>query len=82
VFLSDHEDALKSAISELLPTVPQLLCIWHINKNVLTQAQKVWRDADGTTKDEKEAIKEKRKQFMARWDQVVYAKIEQEFNNK
>jgi hypothetical protein len=39
VFISDQEDALKSAIQTLLPSVPQLLCIWHINKNVLTKAQ-------------------------------------------
>jgi hypothetical protein len=34
VLLSDNEDALKSACSELWPGVHQLLCLWHINKNV------------------------------------------------
>ena len=70
VFISDQEDALKSAVRELLPTVPQLLCIWHINKNVQTKAQQIWRDADGVTREEKQEIKEKRSQFMTRWNQV------------
>jgi len=39
VFISDHENALKSAASRLLPHVPQLLCVWHINMNVQTKAQ-------------------------------------------
>ena len=82
VFLSDHEDALKSAVSQLLPDVPQLLCVWHINKNVLTKAQREWRDADGKTKEEKEAIANQRSEFMGRWAQIVYSKTEAEFESK
>jgi MULE transposase domain len=70
VFISDQEEALKSAVRELLPAVPQLLCVWHINKNVLTKAQHVWRNADGETVEEKQAITEKRTQFMAAWNKV------------
>jgi hypothetical protein len=29
----------------LFPGVPQLLCVWHIKKNVQTKAQQAWRDA-------------------------------------
>jgi hypothetical protein len=61
VFISDQEDSLKSAVRELLPTNPQLLCMWHINKNALKNAQVAWRDVDGVTKEEKEAIKERKK---------------------
>ena len=82
VFISDQEDALKSAACELLPSIPQLLCVWHINRNVQTKAQQVWRDADGTTKEEKEKIIEKRSQFMTCWNQVVQARNEIEFNSK
>ena len=70
VFISDQEDALKQAAHTLLPEVPQLLCVWHINKNVQTRAQQTWRDADGITKEEKQEITEKRNQFMERWTQV------------
>lgn len=70
VFISDQEGALKSAVHTLLPGVPQLLCVWHINKNVQTKAQQTWRDADGGTKEEKQEIAEKRDGFMKRWTQV------------
>lgn len=70
VFISDQDEALKSAVKELLPTVPQLLCVWHINKNVQTKAQHVWRDADATNKFEKTVISEKRAKFLAEWNQV------------
>ena len=75
MFISDQEEALKSTVRELLPSIPQLLCMWHINKNVLTKAQKVWRDTNGITQEEKEEIKEKRKQFMTCWNQVSYTRL-------
>ena len=34
VILTDDEDALKRALSTIYPDVPQLLCLWHVNKNV------------------------------------------------
>ena len=70
VFISDQEEALKMSARALLPGVPQLLCVWHINKNVQTKAQQIWRDADGTTKEEKQRIAEQRASFMKRWAQV------------
>lgn len=39
VFISDQENALKSAVYKLLPSIPQLLCVWHINRNVQTKVQ-------------------------------------------
>jgi hypothetical protein len=84
VFISDQEEALKSATRRLLPSVPQPLCLWHINNNVrlLTRAEHVWRDANGKTPEEKEDIKQKRTKFMARWDQVAYAKAPIAFYDK
>jgi hypothetical protein len=72
VFISDQENALKSAAKAVFPDVPQLLCVWHINKNVQTKAQQVWRDANGATAQEKKEIAQKRTQFMARWNQVRF----------
>jgi hypothetical protein len=79
VFISDHELALKHAARNLFPGVPQLLCVWHINMNVQTKAQVVWRDANGKTREEKQEIAKTRAQFMKRWKLVVYAKTAQEF---
>jgi hypothetical protein len=70
VLITDQEDALKNAARRLMPSVPQLLCVWHMNRNVQTKAQLVWRDANGKTKEEKEKIAQKRSQFMTRWSQV------------
>ena len=53
VFISDQEEALKTSARSLLPGVPQLLCVWHINKNVQTKAQQTWRDADSAIKEAK-----------------------------
>lgn len=82
IFLSDQEDALKSAVQTLLPSVPQLLCVWHINQNVLTKAQLAWRNADAKTPEEREIFAQKREEFMGRWKQLVYVKTEPEFNIK
>jgi hypothetical protein len=82
VFLSDHEDALKLAVTELLPRVPQLLCVWHINKNVQTKVQLEWRTSDAKTKEEKEVMEAQRSAFMSRWAQIVYSKTEAEFEAK
>lgn len=60
VFISDQEEALKASARSLLHGVPQLLCVWHINKNVQKKAQQTWRDADGATKEGKQKIAEQR----------------------
>jgi len=52
VFLTDDDTSLKNALSAFYPSTPQLLCIWHINKNVETKVNKVWRV--NTMSDEEE----------------------------
>ena len=37
VFVTDCELALMSAIASIFPNAANLLCIWHINKNILAQ---------------------------------------------
>jgi len=69
VFLTDDEVALKNALSAVFPTVPQLLCLWHVNKRVQTKVQTLWR-VNNVSEEENKANKEKRKAFMARWEKV------------
>jgi phosphomannomutase len=38
VILTDNESQLKKALSRQLPEIPQLLCVWHVNKNVQAEA--------------------------------------------
>jgi hypothetical protein len=44
VVITDNETALKNSLSNLLLGIPQLLCYWHVQKNVLTRIQTVWKD--------------------------------------
>ncbi|KIV98474.1 uncharacterized protein PV09_09719 [Verruconis gallopava] len=39
VFVTDRDLALLRALASTFPSVPTLLCYWHVNKNVLTRAQ-------------------------------------------
>ncbi len=44
-FLSDNEQALRSASGSIWLDLPKLLCLWHINKNVQYHFQKHIRQA-------------------------------------
>ena len=33
--LTDEEWALKNALARVFPGIPQLLCVWHVDKNTL-----------------------------------------------
>jgi MULE transposase domain/FAR1 DNA-binding domain len=59
-FLTDDETALKTALSSIFPGVPQLLCLWHVNQNLKTKAQKLWKV--NTTSDEENKANEKKRQ--------------------
>jgi len=70
VFLTDDDTSLKNALSEIYAGIPQLLCIWHVNKNVETKVNKCWR-INTTSDEENAANKQKRQDFMANWQQVI-----------
>ena len=52
VVLTDREDLLIAGLQEVMPRIHHMLCIWHINKNVLgatkyfptSEAVKAWMD--------------------------------------
>jgi hypothetical protein len=69
--LTDDERSLKKAFALHFPHVPQLLCVWHVNKNLLVKAQKTWRvdSRDDELNKENEKL---RKEFMSRWSQASY----------
>jgi len=69
VFLTDDDTSLKNALSAFYPSTPQLLCIWHINKNVETKVNKVWR-VNTMSDEDNAANKEKRLDFLAKWQQA------------
>jgi hypothetical protein len=69
VILTDDEKALKKAATLVFPTVPQLLCLWHVEKNVLTKIQKLWR-VNGVDEQVAKVNEEKKKEFMGSWKQA------------
>jgi MULE transposase domain/FAR1 DNA-binding domain len=70
-FLTDDEKCLKNALTTHFPAVPQLLCLWHVNMNVLTKANNLWR-VNNVSEEENKENQEKRKEFMASWKQASY----------
>jgi hypothetical protein len=79
-FVTDHDTALKAALTALYPDVVQRRCIWHINQNVLTAAHKAYdlKKANGDEAKMKELDKG-RNDFMARWHELVSRPTETKF---
>ena len=65
--ITDKEQALKNALRRYFPSVPQLLCRWHVAKNVLTHVQDNWVVRADQSDEEKEKAQEHRNNFMERW---------------
>jgi MULE transposase domain len=42
IFMTDQEVALKNALRRVFPRSVQLLCSWHVQKNVLLHSQRKW----------------------------------------
>ncbi|KAG5551462.1 hypothetical protein RHGRI_009772 [Rhododendron griersonianum] len=67
VIVSDRELALMNAIKVVFPTTTNLLCVWHIEKNILTNCKpRFARQEDWTT-------------FLSIWNQVISSQNEELF---
>lgn len=69
VYITDSESGLIPAIPHVFPQKKHLLCLWHINKNVLINCRPWFEGED-----------EKWKEFLAAWKTVLYAKTEEAFD--
>jgi hypothetical protein len=54
VILTDNSSALKKALDSVFPEVPQLLCEFHINKNVESRLSKTFDSKEEMVVDEKD----------------------------
>jgi hypothetical protein len=70
VIITDNDSGLKSACRDVFPITSQLLCVWHVQKNVLTKAKEIWRESEAEDKDQLQEVKELREDFMAAWNLV------------
>jgi hypothetical protein len=69
VIVTDRELALMSAIRKQFPEARNLLCAWHINKNILTHLRKQFATMELWTS------------FMDDWNQLVHSMNEAEFTD-
>ncbi len=81
VWLTDRQLALKNAAHKVYPGCKQLLCVWHVNKNVLTKVQATWVMPYLPSDEEIQEIMNCRNLFMDRWRGLVRTKIVDEFNS-
>jgi hypothetical protein len=79
VILTDRQLALMNAISSstCFPKATLLLCIWHINKAVLSNCMPAF--AKG--KDHTEGMEEW-KEFYHLWQEIAYSKSEETYNKR
>ena len=72
VFVTDRELALMNTITSVFPNAANLLCIWHINKNILVQTRKVFTsDSDDDWNS-----------FMRLWVALSDSKTEAEYKQR
>ncbi|KAJ3705596.1 hypothetical protein LUZ61_009301 [Rhynchospora tenuis] len=67
VVITDRELALINAIQDVFPSTTNILCIWHINKNILAKCKMYFQ-----TKEDWET-------FSSDWQKVVYSSTEGEY---
>jgi hypothetical protein len=77
VIVTDGDHGLKGACREVFPDVPQRLCLWNVNQNVLAKVKTTWKEnaLGGLTTGQVEAQRQARDTFMDRWDKVSCSSI-------
>jgi hypothetical protein len=72
-FITDNDKALRKALSQVFEGIPRLLCIWHIQQNVLYRIKRTWRLADyDEGSEDYTKMKEKHEQCMKDWNKARY----------
>jgi hypothetical protein len=71
-----------NAIEEVFPDVPALLCLWHVNKNVLTRARSLMPKVKDTERSTRSCTVTKDSdlcsEFMGLWYSVVGSQTDRE----
>ena len=69
VFVTDRDMGLIRTISDVFPSSAHLLCIWHVNKNVLAHCKSAFSTSETWEK------------FYAEWHTVIQATTIETYNN-
>ncbi len=70
VIVTDRDLALMNGIKEVFPEAHNILCMWHIDKNILTNCKKYFPSEESWTT------------FMREWKAFVWSRTEEEANGK
>lgn len=70
VIIIDADPSIIRAISHKFPLTAHLLCLWHLNKNVLSHCKKLFEDEESLT------------EFYKTWNKILYAHKEKEFHER
>ncbi|XP_021839271.2 protein FAR1-RELATED SEQUENCE 5-like [Spinacia oleracea] len=67
VIVTDRELALINAINIVFPETTHLLCVWHIQKNIVVKCKGYFKETEDWDV------------FMSMWNAMVYAETEEQF---
>lgn len=76
VIVTDRELALMNALETTFPDSANLLCLWHISKNILKNCKSQFsKETENENNDEWQL-------FLEKWNDIVQSVTENEFNEK
>ncbi|CAG8809284.1 19847_t:CDS:2, partial [Cetraspora pellucida] len=76
VIVTDRKTALMNALKITFPNSVNLLCVWHISKNILKNCKPQFpRETENTKSNEW-------KSFLSKWNEIVQSVTEKEFEEK
>ena len=70
VFLTDREQALINSVTSAFPNSTHLLCTWHIQKNIVTNAAKLIKN------------KAKEGEMISAWNELIRRPSQSDFHDK
>jgi transposase-like protein len=73
---------VKLALNMVFPAAQQLLCLFHINRNVLEHAKKTWQMDNSINKEQKQAVIAKCAAVQATWNHAVCSHTPAEFTKQ
>jgi transposase-like protein len=76
--MTDKDKGLLRAIEDVFPVADSMLCIWHVNKNILTKARPLLlrkelleTAEEAPDPNDKEAVAEFRRQVDKKWKEKL-----------
>jgi hypothetical protein len=82
VILRDGAEYIGHGVKAVFCDTPQLLCLFHVNRNVQTKVQETWRKWDDQTKGEQVQAQEMRDLAMSQWWKVIRSDTKAEFESR